>query len=78
MTLEVQNRGEPARGRGPVWLLTAGSCVLVACSCGSRLDLASSGLHMWFSPSMTLAKRQREGERIILLHMAQCRLIKNC
>jgi hypothetical protein len=35
------------------------TCFGVACTSGSPLDLASSGLHMWFSPSMTLAKRQR-------------------
>jgi hypothetical protein len=37
-----------------------GTCPGVARASCSPLDLESWGLHMWFSPSMTLAKRQRE------------------
>jgi len=53
------------------------ACVTFARTNRLRLDLASSWLHMWFSPSVTLAERQREEETL-----ADCRthsiLITNC
>ena len=53
------------------------ACVAFACTSCPRLDLASTRLHMWFSPSVTLAERQREEETL-----ADCRtysvLITNC
>jgi hypothetical protein len=44
------------------------ACVTVTRTRRLRLDLASSRRHMWFSPSVTLAERQREEETL-----ADCR-----